>query len=60
LSGAKRGGGECQIHIYRKEYDEQFYSFNIWETSLCSQLLLAKPNKCEIEESAMIRFLCQK
>ncbi len=48
---------DCHIHIYRKEYDEQFYSFNVWDKSLCAQLLLAKPNKCEIEESAIIRFL---
>lgn len=69
VDDVSNGLSECQlwgdssnfyIHIYRKEYDEQFYSFNIWETSLCSQLLLAKPNKCEIEESAIIRFLCQK
>jgi hypothetical protein len=48
---------DCHVHIYRKEYNKEFYSFNVWDKSLCAQLLLAKPNKCEIEERAMVRFL---
>lgn len=47
----------CHVHIYRKEYNKEFYSFNVWDKSLCAKLLIAKPNKCEIEEQAMISFL---
>ncbi|MBD80398.1 MAG: hypothetical protein CL840_15895 [Crocinitomicaceae bacterium] len=45
--------GIYHIHVSRKTYDADYYSFNIWDKEICARVLEAKPRRHEIEERAL-------
>lgn len=48
--------GIYHVHVCRKSYDTQYYSFNIWDKEMCARVLKAKPRRHEIEEDALNRI----